>query len=74
MILQVLLSNVIDRLQNELKDSANCLLQYFICSAGDDATRLATRIKDQLLYQLYVISMSHESSEILEKANEIVAK
>lgn len=68
----ILLSNVIDRLQNELKDSPNCLLQYFICSLDDDATRLATRIKDQLLYQLYEISMSHESSDILEKANKIV--
>ena len=60
MFLQVLLSNVIDRLQNELKATAECSLQYFICSAGDDATRLATRIKEQLLHQLYVLSMSQE--------------
>ena len=74
MFLQVLLSNVIDRLQNEMKDSAECSLQYFICSAGDDATRLATRIKEQLLHQLYVLSMSQESADVLEKANELVAK
>ena len=74
MFLQVLLSNVIDRLQNELKDSAECSLQYFICSAGDDATRLATRIKEQLLHQLYVLSMSQESADILEKANELIVK
>ena len=71
---KVLLSNVIDRLQNELKDSADCSLQYFICSAGDDATRLATRIKDQLLHQLYVLSMSQESADVLEKANDLVVK
>ena len=68
------MSNVIDRLQNELKDSAECSLQYFICSAGDDATRLATRIKDQLLHQLYVLSMSQESADVLEKANELIGK
>ena len=72
MFLQVLLSNVIDRLHNELKDNAECSLQYFICSAGDDSTRLATRIKEQLLHQLYVLSMSQESADDLEKANELV--
>lgn len=72
MFLQVLLSNIIDRLQNELKDNTECSLQYFICSAGDDATRLATRIKEQLLHQLYLLSVSQESADVLEKANELV--
>ena len=63
---------MIDRLQNEMKDSADCSLQYFICSAGDDATRLATRIKDQLLHQLYVLSLLQESPDVLERANELV--
>ena len=64
------MSSVIDRLQNELKDSADCSVQYSICSAED--TRLATRIKEQLLHQLYVLSMSQESADVLEKANELV--
>ena len=55
-----------------MKEDKDCSLQYFICSAGDDATRLSTRIKDQLLYQLYVLSNSQESPEVLEKANELV--
>ena len=57
-----------------MKDSADCSLQYVICSAGDDATRLVARIKDQLLHQLYKLSLSQESTDILEKANEFVIK
>ena len=68
------MSNVIDRLQNEMKDSPDCSLQYVICSAGDDATRLVARIKDQLLHQLYKLSLSQDSPDILEKANEFVIK
>ncbi|KAL9034560.1 MAG: hypothetical protein Q9214_006992, partial [Letrouitia sp. 1 TL-2023] len=68
----ILISSVIERLQSELKESGDSLLQYFICSAGDDATRLATRIKKQLVYQLYKLSMLQESSDVLEKANQFI--
>ena len=57
-----------------MKDSPDCSLQYVICSAGDDATRLVARIKDQLLHQLYKLSLSQESPDNLEKANEFVMK
>lgn len=57
-----------------MKDSAECSLQYVICSAGDDATRLVARIKEQLLYQLYKLSLSQESPDILERANDLVTK
>ena len=57
-----------------MKGSPDCSLQYVICSAGDDATRLVARIKDQLLHQLYKLSLSQESPDILEKANEFVVK
>ena len=57
-----------------MKDSPDCSLQYVICSAGDDATRVVGRIKDQLLHQLYNLSLSQESADTLERANEFVIK
>ena len=55
-----------------MRDDGDCVLQYFICSAGDDATRLASRIQDQLVHRLYALLKSTESIDTLEKANEHV--
>ena len=72
--LLVLMATVIDRLQTDLKDSPDSSAQYFICSTRDDSTRLATQIKNQLLYQLYELSHASGSLTILEKANALVEK
>jgi len=69
----VLMSTIIDNLQNELKDSPDSSSQYFICSARDDSTRLAARIKAQLIYQIYELSLTAESHDVLDKANDEVA-
>jgi len=67
------MSTIIDNLQNELKDSPDSSSQYFICSARDDSTRLAARIKAQLIYQIYELSLTAESHDVLDKANDEVA-
>ena len=69
----ILMSTVIDRLQEDFRDDNSCSTQYFFCSAGEDATRLVARIKKQLLYQLYYMALSDDSSEVLDKANDVVS-
>ena len=69
----ILMSTVIDGLQEAFKDDNSCSVQYFFCSASEDSTRLVTRIKEQLLHQLYYMAQSDDSSEILDKANDVIS-
>lgn len=69
----ILMSTVIDGLQEAFKKDEDCSAQYFFCSTGEDSTRLVARIKKQLLYQLYQMALSHESSDILDKSNDIIS-
>ena len=66
----ILMSTVIDELQEAFKKDEDCSAQYFFCSNGEDST---ARIKKQLLYQLYQMALSHESSDILDKSNDIIS-
>lgn len=68
----ILMSAVIDKLRAEFEQSAEYLVQYFFCAQSDDDTRDATRIKDQLLHQLYKLSDS--DPELLETSNKVVSK
>ena len=70
----ILMSTVIDNLQGALKDDKCCSVQYFFCSAGQDSTRLVARIKSQLLHELYRMALSDESSEIIDKSNDVISK
>ena len=69
----ILMSTVIDGLKEAIKDDKSCSTQYFFCSAGDDSTRQVARIKRQLLHQLYEMALSDESSDILDKANDVIS-
>ena len=69
----ILMSTVIDALQEMCKEDKDCSAQYFFCSAGDDSTRKVAKIKKQLLYQLYQSAQSDESSDILDKANDVIS-
>ena len=69
----ILMSSVVDALQEACKEDKGCSAQYFFCSAGDDSTRKVARIKKQLLYQLYQMAQSDESSDILDKANDVIS-
>ena len=68
----ILMSTVIDGLQGTFKEDKGCSAQYFFCSAGEEATRLVARIKKQLLHQLYQLALSDESSDILDKSNDVI--
>ena len=68
----ILMSTVVDEIQRALREDQFCSAQYFFCSAGDESTRQVDRIKKQLLYQLYRMAQSDESSDILDKSNDIV--
>lgn len=68
----ILMSAVIDRFQAEFAQSTEYLVQYFFCAQSDDATRVAIRIKEQLLHQLYKHSDSDEFPDLLEKSNKVV--
>ena len=65
---------MISSLQDEMKTSLDSSVQYFICSARDDSTKLSKRIKDQLIYQVYSLAHDKESVEALEQANDLVEK
>ncbi|KAF6236351.1 hypothetical protein HO173_005442 [Letharia columbiana] len=69
----ILMSTVIDRLQEAFKEDKSCSAQYFFCSAGEDSTRLVARIKKQLLHQLYRTALSDESSDTLDRSNEVIS-
>ena len=69
----ILMSTVINRLQEAFKEEKDCSAQYFFCSAGDDSTRQVARIKKQLLHQLYQLAQSNESSDILDNANDVIS-
>lgn len=68
----ILMSAVVDEIQRALTEDQCCSAQYFFCSAGDESTKKVDRIKKQLLHQLYRMAQSDESSETLEKSNDIV--
>ena len=69
----ILMSTVIDRLQEAFQEDKGCSVQYFFCSAGEDSTRFVTRIKRQLLHQLYQMALSDESSDLLDKSNDVIS-
>lgn len=69
----ILMSTVIDGLQEAFKEDKSCSAQYFFCSAGEDSTRLVARIKKQLLHQLYQMALSDESSDILDRSNDVIS-
>lgn len=69
----ILMSTVIDGLQEAFEEDKDCSVQYFFCSAGEDSTRLVSRIKKQLLFQLYQMASSEESSDTLDKSNEMIS-
>lgn len=69
----ILMSSVVDTLKETFKEDKGCSAQYFFCSADDEATRRVARIKGQLLYQLYQMALSDESSDTLEKANDVIS-
>lgn len=69
----ILMSTVIDRLQEAFQEDKGCSAQYFFCSAGEDSTRIATRIKKQLLHQLYQQALSDESSDLLDQSNDVIS-
>lgn len=68
----ILMSAVIDELQAKFEQSKECSVQYFFCAGSDDATRVAARIKHQLLHQLYKL-FSDEFSDLLDKSNNVVS-
>lgn len=69
----ILMSTVIGGLQETSKQDKGCCAQYFFCSAGEDSTRLVSRIKKQLLHQLYQMALSDESSDLLDKSNDVIS-
>ena len=69
----ILMSTVIDRLQEASQEDKSCSAQYFFCSAGEDSTRLVPRIKKQLLHQFYQMALSDESSDLLDKSNDVIS-
>lgn len=69
----ILMSTVVDELREAFKEEQGYSAQYFFCSAGDDSTRLVARIKKQLLHQLYQMARSDESSDLLEKSNDVIS-
>lgn len=69
----ILMSTVVESLKETFDQDKGCSAHYFFCSDGDEATRRAARIKEQLLYQLYQMALSDESSETLDKANELIS-
>lgn len=69
----ILMSAVVNELQEAFKEDKSCSVQYFFCSAGDDSTRLVGLIKRQLLCQVYQMALSDNSSEILDKANDVIS-
>ena len=69
----ILMSTVINELWEAFKEEQGCSAQYFFCSAGEDSTRLVARIKKQLLHQLYQMARSDESSDLLEKSNDVIS-
>ena len=69
----ILMSTIIDRLYGELKDSKDSMVQYFFCSDRDDATRLAAKVKEQLIFNLYELCLAEESCDLLVRANEVVS-
>ena len=69
----ILMSNVVSALQEAFREDDGCSAQYFFCSAGDDSTRLVARIIKQLLYQLYQMALLDESSDVLDKANDVIS-
>ena len=69
----ILMSAVIDTLQQEFWESKEHVVQYFFCSSGDESTRTAARIRDQVLHQLYQYAQSAESPDVLDPANKIVS-
>ena len=68
----ILMSTVVNALQEAFKEAKGYCAQYFFCSGGDDSTKKAARIKKQLLYQLYQMAQSDESSDILDRANDVI--
>ena len=67
----ILMSTVIEALQGACKEDKGCSAQYFFCSDGDDSK--VARIKKQLLYQLYQLTQSDVSSDILDQANDVIS-
>ena len=69
----ILMSTVIDELRETFRLETGCSAQYFFCSAGEESTRLVARIKKQLLHQLYQTALSDESSDLLDKSNDVIS-
>lgn len=65
----ILMSTVIESLQQDSIRNGNPFVQYIFCKTGDDATQNATRILQTIVFQLYASSES--SFSLLEKTNEV---
>ena len=68
----ILMSSVIDRLQTDARKDRSSAVQFCFCT--DDATRVSSKIMAQTLHQLYVLSASEESPDLLDKANDVISK
>lgn len=66
------MSTVIEFLKAERTENHSYLVQYFFCSAGDDATQTTVRILQCIVYQLYAVS--EPTLELLDKCNEVTRK
>lgn len=69
----ILMSTVVAVLKEIFEKDKGYSAHYFFCSAGDEATRRVAGIKGQLLYQLYQMALSDESSDTLDKANDVIS-
>jgi GTPase SAR1 family protein len=68
----ILVSSIIEVLQQKSQESDKILTEYFFCSNGDDHAQKTDRVFDQILYALYKHVPS--SLEIMDKCNETVKR
>ena len=68
----ILMSTVIQTLKAAHTEKDEYNVQYFFCKTGDDATQAASRVMQNMVYQLYALSQA--SPDLLDKTNEVLKK
>src|ERR1700709_1818786 len=70
----ILVSSIIEQLQNLVGKNDDVFMQYFYCNNGNDDAQKTERILSQILAQLYAQVSSSQSLDLIDGCNDAVRR